>query len=224
MEHERDGIVRDSSEIDEVVTALRAVVQKGGSIPSERELARQINVKRYQIRRALDVLRDANEIESAGARRAVANLGRAAVLARDTNPLEVIEVRMALEPALARLAAVRASPLDIARIQRAAFAEGGDSGSNDLAFHKAIAAGARNNLAAGLYFLLREIGRDARLKLGRNVPVSPQRLLERNAEHRAVAEAIAARDAEAAERAMRIHLTAVHRLILNRITPDIEAA
>jgi DNA-binding GntR family transcriptional regulator len=112
----------------------------------------------------------------------------------------------------------------MARIQKAAIAADGDSGANDLAFHKAIAAGARNNLAASLYFLLREIGRDARLRLGRNAPVCPVRLQQRNAEHAAVAEAIAARDADAAERAMRVHLSAVHRLIVSRIAPDVDAA
>ncbi len=120
------------------------------------------------------------------------------------------------------IAALRASPLDIARIQRAAVAEEGDAGANDLAFHKAIAAGARNQRAAGLYQLIREIGRDARLKLGRNATLCPKRFQERNREHLRIAEAIAARDADAAERAMRVHLTAVHRLILNRISPDVE--
>ena len=200
------------------------MLQSSAGLPSERELARQIKVNRHQVRRALEVLREANELEPAAARRAAASLGRGSVLARDTNPVEVIEVRMALEPALARLAAVRASPLDIARIEKAALAAEGDSGAVDLAFHKAIAAGARNQLAAGLYLLLREIGRDARLRLGRNAPVCPKRLVERNAEHRAIAEAIAARDAQAAERAMRLHLMAVHRLIVARIAPDIEAA
>jgi GntR family transcriptional repressor for pyruvate dehydrogenase complex len=208
---------------DSVVSAVRAMLQREAALPSERELARQINVNRHQVRRALEVLREANEIEPAAARRAAAGLGRGSVLARDTNPVEVIEVRMALEPALARLAAVRASPVDIARIQKAAAAAEGDSGANDLAFHKAIAAGARNQLAAGLYLLVREIGRDARLRLGRNAPVCPKRLVERDAEHRAIAEAIAARDAQAAERAMRLHLTNVHKLIMNRISPDIEA-
>jgi DNA-binding FadR family transcriptional regulator len=200
------------------------MLQSSAGLPSERELARQIKVNRHQVRRALEVLREANELEPAAARRAAASLGRGSVLARDTNPVEVIEVRMALEPALARLAAVRASPLDIARIEKAALAAEGDAGADDLAFHKAIAAGARNQLAAGLYLLLREIGRDARLRLGRNAPVCPKRLVERNAEHRAIAEAIAARDAQAAERAMRLHLTNVHKLIMNRISPDIEAA
>ena len=208
---------------DAVLSAVRAAL-RNGDIPSERELARQINVNRHRIRRALEVLRAANEIEPAGARRAAATLGRGSTLARDTNPLEMIELRMALEPALARLAAVRASPLDIARIHRSAQAQEGDSGANDLAFHKAIASGAGNKLAAGVYLLVREIGRDARMKLGRNAPVPPQRLVQRNAEHRAIAEAIAARDADGAERAMRLHLAAVHKLILSRLSPEIEVS
>jgi len=206
--------------MERTLAALRAIISKGEELPSERVLARQMHVNRHQIRRALEVLRAGNEVAPAGARRAATVIGRGAMLARDTNPLEVIEVRMALEPALARLSAVRASPLDIARIQRAADLADGDSGSNDLAFHKAIGAAAGNKLAAGLYFLVREIGRDARLKLGRNVPVPSNRLAQRNAEHRAVAEAIASRDADAAERAMRQHLANVHKLVINRLTPD----
>ena len=206
--------------MERTLAALRALISKGEDLPSERELARQMRTNRHQIRRALEVLREANELAPAAHRRAAAVIGRGAMLARDTNPLEVLEVRMALEPTLARLAAVRASPLDIARIQRAADLADGDPGSNDLAFHKAIGAAAGNKLAAGLYFLVREIGRDARLKLGRNAPVPPQRLAQRNAEHRAVAEAIAARDPDAAERAMRSHLANVHKLVLNRLAPD----
>ena len=121
---------------DTVVEAVRTLLQSSEGLPSERELARQINVNRHQIRRALEVLRETNEIEPASARRAAASLARGSVLARDTNPLEVLEVRMALEPALARLAAVRASPLDIARIQRAVAAQEGDSGANDLVFDR----------------------------------------------------------------------------------------
>lgn len=207
-----------------MVAALRSLLQSGEVMPSERELARQIKVNRHQVRRALEILRDANEIEPAGARRAAAGLARGSVLARETNPLEVIEVRMALEPALARLAAVRASPLDIARIQKAVVAADGDSGANDLAFHKAIASSAGNKLAAGLYHLLREIGRDARLRLGRNAPVCPDRLRQRNAEHLGIAEAIASRDAPGAERAMRLHLIQVHSVVMKRLSPEIEVA
>jgi DNA-binding FadR family transcriptional regulator len=210
--------------MEQTLSALRALLSKGRDLPSERELARQMKVNRHQIRRALEVLRESNELPSAGTRRAAAALGRGLVLARDTNPLEVIEVRMALEPALARLAAVRASPLDIARIQRAAGAADADTGSSDLAFHKAIGAASGNKLAAGLYFLVREIGRDARLRIGRNAPLRPERIVQRNAEHRAVADAIAARDPDAAERAMRAHLASVHKLVINRLAPETQAA
>jgi GntR family transcriptional repressor for pyruvate dehydrogenase complex len=206
--------------MEHTLAALRALIRKGQDLPSERQLARQMRVNRHQIRRALGVLREGNEIASTTARRAAAAIGRGALLAQDTNPLEVIEVRLALEPALARLAAVRASPLDIARIQRAADLADGDAGSNDLAFHKAIGAAAGNKLAAGLYFLVREIGRDARLRLGRNAPVPSSRLAQRNAEHRAVAEAIASRDPDAAERAMRQHLANVHKLVIGRLAPS----
>lgn len=208
--------------MEQTLAALRALLTKGVELPSERELARQIKVNRHQVRRALEVLRESNELPAPGTRRAAAALGRGMLLARDTNPLEVIEVRMALEPALARLAAVRASPLDIARIQRAADAADADTGSADLAFHKAIGAAAGNKLAAGFYFLLREIGRDARLRMGRNAPIRPERVVQRNVEHRAVADAIARRDPDAAERAMRQHLANVHKLVISRLAPDTE--
>lgn len=208
--------------IDDVVAAVRSVLYASAAVPSERELAQRCNVKRHQIRRALEVLRRNNEVPRMSAQRTVASLERTLAVASDTNPLEVIELRMALEPTLARLAAVRGSPADIARIERAAAAQDGEYGANDLAFHKAIAAGARNNLAAHLYHLLREIGRDARLKLGRNSPACPRRLEQRNLEHRAVAEAIAARDADAAERAMRAHLSKVHAIVISNLSPNPE--
>lgn len=208
--------------MDQTLAALRALIGQGAELPSERELARRIKVNRHQIRRALEVLRESNEVPAPGTRRAAAALGRGMLLARDTNPLEVIEVRMALEPALARLAALRASPLDIARIQRAADAAADlDTGSSDLAFHKAIGAAAGNKLAAGLYFLVREIGRDARLRIGSsNAPLRPERVVQRNSEHRAIADAIGARDPEAADRAMRVHLANVHKLVIARMTLD----
>ena len=47
----------------------------------------------------------------------------------------------------------------------------------------------------------------------------PKRVQQRDAEHRAIAQAIVARDPEAAERAMRLHLAAVQRIIIERLNP-----
>ena len=48
-------------------------------------------------------------------------------------------------------------------------------------------------------------------------PACPNRVAQRDMEHHAVAEAIAARDPERAEAAMRTHLNEVHRIILGRL-------
>lgn len=206
-----------------LVGVIRALIAKGAVLPPERALAEQLQVNRYRLRQALDVLRSRGELEKSSRRRIRTHDGEA--LVRTTNPIEVIELRVALEPALARLAALRASPFDIARIERAATtASGADSGAADLSFHKLVAAGARNTLAADLYNLLRQVGTDARLRVGSNAPSCPKRLLQRDAEHRAIAQAIAARDADQAEGAMREHLIAVQRTIMGRLAQGLQVA
>jgi GntR family transcriptional repressor for pyruvate dehydrogenase complex len=90
-------------------------------------------------------------------------------------------------------------------------------GTADLAFHKLVAAASGNSLAAELYALLRKVGSDSRVRVQSTLPACPNRLAQRDQEHHAVAEAIATRDPEGAEAAMRTHLNAVHRVILNRL-------
>jgi DNA-binding FadR family transcriptional regulator len=199
---------------DTLVGELRTRLARGEALPAERALADLYGVKRHRVRQALALLREHGDLESS--RRANAAGGEA--LIRSTNPLEVIELRLALEPALARLAAVRATPLEIARIVRAATTPSDmQRGSADLVFHKLIAAASGNGLAADLYTLLRKVGADSRVRVQTPEPPCPNRLAQRDQEHHAVAAAIAARDPECAEAAMRAHLNAVHRIILNRL-------
>ena len=194
--------------------------------PSERALAEQLKVKRHQLRRALGALRATGEIAPARAgRRAMPAVRRDEELVTSTNPLEIIELRMVLEPALARFAALRASPAEIARIEAAATtAPDIDAGAADLLFHRAVAAGSRNVLASTVYGLLRQVGRDGRIRLGNNRPICPNRIKQRDAEHATIAAAIAERDPERAERAMADHLAAVQRQILTRLAPGATAA
>ena len=221
-----DPSTRDES-LAEIVSALRGILAEGKGAPSERVLAERLNVKRHRLRRALEELRAAGELAPARAGRPrTAPARRGDDLARDTNPVEIIELRMMLEPALARLAALRASPFEITRIQRAATTPpGASAGAVDLAFHKAVAAGARNSLATELYALIRQVATDARLRFGNSDnPSCPNRLRQRDAEHKAIADAIAARDPDAAEQAMRAHLGAVQRQILDRLGPGMAVA
>jgi GntR family transcriptional repressor for pyruvate dehydrogenase complex len=206
-----------------LVEAVREIIGETGSMPSERAIAQQLNVKRHRLRRALEALRAGGEIGPARAgRRASSDVRSGDALVRGTNPLEIVELRMVLEPALARLAALRASPFEISRIQRMATTQpGANPGAADLAFHKSVATGSRNSLAAEFYALLRHVATDARLRLGDGDANTqcPNRIRERDGEHAAIAEAIAARDPEEAERTMRAHLGAVQRQILSRLAP-----
>lgn len=218
----------DLNALDPVVDAVRGIMARDGSMPSERAVAEQLRVKRHTLRRALETLRATGEIGPARAgRRATPDASFGDTLASGTNPIEIVELRMVLEPPLARLAALRASPAEIERIEAAATtAPGADPGPADLAFHKLVAAGARNSLAAELYGLLRHVATDARLRLGDadEGRRCARRIAERDAEHAAIAGAIAARDPEGAERAMRDHLGAVQRQILARLAPGSKPA
>jgi GntR family transcriptional regulator, transcriptional repressor for pyruvate dehydrogenase complex len=206
-------------DLHDIVVAVRTLASQQ-KLSSERVMAEALNVKRHQLRRALQALRANGELAPAQAKRKPLVGHNGENLVRATNPMEVIEMRLAIEPFLARLAALRASPAEMAAIEQAATtAKGVDSGAADLKFHKLVAASSGNRLAASLYDLLRRVARDARLQLNGSQPACPKRVQQRDAEHRAIAQAIIARDPEAAEHAMRLHLAAVQRIIINRLSP-----
>ncbi len=214
MRNQTQPEIDKSPDLGELVSQLRMRVAAGKGLPAERAIAEEYAVKRHRVRQALALLREQGDIEAT--RRSTAAGGES--LIRSTNPLEVIELRLALEPALARLAAVRASPLEIARILRAATTPPDMQRSTaDLAFHKLVAAASGNGLAADFYSLLRKVGADSRVRVQTTAPACPNRLAQRDQEHHALADAIAARDPERAEAAMRAHLNAVHRIILDRL-------
>lgn len=206
-------------DLHEIVVAIRAMAARQ-KLGSERAVAVTLKVKRHQLRRALSAMRANGEIAPAEAKRKPLVGHNGESLVRDTNPMEVIEMRIAIEPFLARLAALRASPFEMAAIEQAATtAAGADTGAADLKFHKLIAASSSNKLAASLYSLLRRVASDARVRLNASRPACPKRTQQRDAEHRAIAQAILRRDPDAAEQAMRLHLLAVQRLVIERLNP-----
>ncbi len=142
-------------------------------------------------------------------------------LVRLANPTDVIELRLIVEPQLARLAALKASSLETARILRAANSQRDESyGTPDLAFHLEIASATRNPLARELYRILRQVGGDARVRLPERTPLCPNRRRTRDEEHLRIARAIAARDPDMAEACMREHLLAVRAVIFDKMSPD----
>jgi DNA-binding FadR family transcriptional regulator len=208
-----DGLARAKA-------AIRRLYDERGELPPERTLCESLATTRHQVRRALTALREDGALPPAQAgRRPSAPVAAEGsdMLARLASPMEVVELRLIIEPGLARLAALRGSSVEIARIgQLATTRPGADRGAADLAFHCAVAQASRNSLGAELYALLRRVGKDHRVRVASLESRCPNRLRERDAEHRRVADAIARRDGDAAERAMREHLATVRRRIVER--------
>lgn len=214
-------------DFDALLGALRELILEGKRLPAERALSERFGVNRHTLRRALLELRSSGELAASAPRRQATMARSGAALAHSTNPLEVIELRLMLEPMLARLAALRATPLEIARIEKAATTlVESESAAADFTFHRLVAEATRNTLACEMYLMLRQVGADARIHVPTTRKRASTRLRQRDSEHQQIAAAIAARDPDAAEKAMRAHLHMVQRQVLDRIslTPSSESS
>ena len=200
----------EGDDLGAVTEAILRIQVQEGSLPAERALADRLNIKRHLLRRALLALRDRGALPtpSPRPRRAPTAAGGAGGIARDTNPVEVMELRLMIEPPLARLAAVRATPNQIAQMQ--VLIEGGvRQGSTAADLHRLIAAASGNALARCIHDMVRTIDHEVKA----SVHAADLRPANDAGEHRAIVDAIAGRDPEAAEAAMRVHLTSIHRVM-----------
>lgn len=222
-----------------------------GRIPPERVLSNDLGVGRRSLRRALDILEQEGRIirhqgrgtfvhggapanSSTGMAGSMISLpGLAPHPSRHvafeqimdhTNPLEVIEVRLAIEPVMARLAAFRASQTDIKRLQtlaqetRDATTSAAYEGA-DAAFHRTIAEAARNALFLAVFDTLHAGQRDAGWRrLGENANCYKRQSVHADF-HREICDAIAARKGDRAQDLMQQHLSDIQRHIYQHAFP-----
>lgn len=200
-----------------------------GKLPTERALSDTLGVSRRAVRRALEVL----EAEGLIWRRQGSGtfVGQRPdqwdphieALVAGTNFLEVMEVRLRIEPQLAQLAAVRATRADIERLYdlNAKIAGGTDADSHELwdgALHRQIAQCAGNRFFLGIFDVINRVRQDeawqAIRELARNVNHTHAVV---NKQHAAIIDAIASRDPVRAGEAMRQHLLTLQES-LTRIT------
>lgn len=221
----------DSSAV--ALERLRAILASPGmapgqKLPTERDLSAQLGLGRREIRRALEVLETEGLIwrrQGAGTFTGPpqdAPLSQSnAISASPAGLLNLIEARLALEPSLARLAALRASP-DILRriatcIDRIASAEDVDSADLwDSTLHREIAQAAGNPLLLALYDQLNTWRHDTGLLRLRTSLNNRHRMSAGYAqtEHRRILAALETGDGAAAAQAMRDHLTDLHAVLL----------
>jgi GntR family transcriptional repressor for pyruvate dehydrogenase complex len=215
---------------EEIVRQVKAMIAegrlKGGDrLPPERDLAEKFVVSRTSVREALRALESLGLVEI---RPGEGTFVRQVSIESLVEPLallmvsqreaiaELFEARRLLEPALAALAAGRATPEEIVEMERileaqAAEVAAGRTGlAQDAQFHSAIGAAAHNRAITRIAHAIMDLLTQSREE-SLNTPGRPTRSHE---DHRRVLTAIAARDAEAARRAMHEHLAAVEALVL----------
>jgi DNA-binding FadR family transcriptional regulator len=224
---------------EETLTKLRELLSVsaigGERLPPERILASELRVGRRSLRRALSVLEDEGQISRQQGRGTFVSTGigmptlRIDRILEHTNPLEVIEVRLSVEPVTARLAAVRASRCDIDRLSRlaedtAAAHQSAEYEAADTAFHRRIAEASRNALFLSLYDTLSASRNDAAWRrLGENAHCYKRQAVYAEF-HREIAKAIGARDGATAEKLMYDHLSDVQQHVNRHAFPMKTAA
>lgn len=211
-----------SLEDDSVLAALRGMIEgerlpSDGRLPTERELAAELGTGRRSVRRALDRLEAEGLIWRRQGKGTFAGQPPdptgvlAAEIASEVDPMVAMEARLCIEPALAELAALRATGEDVARLrglsERAAQPKDADAAELwDGALHRLIARIAGNRIMLTAFMLLDEVrvGEDWQHK--RHRARTPETMALYDTQHRKIVDAIEARDGPAAAAAMKAHL------------------
>ncbi|WP_131835244.1 FadR/GntR family transcriptional regulator [Ancylobacter aquaticus] len=190
-----------------------------GRLPSERALAEQLKISRGEVRKAMAVLEAEGQVWRHIGRgtfigaRPVFNLHDVEYLGSITSPAQIIDARLAIEPQLARLAALNGVQADFAEMTACnRRARGAKSWSVyeawDNRLHLAIAQASRNKLLIVLFETLNAVRRSPVWGDLRFNPVPPGNHLSFS-QHETVCDAIARRDPDQAEIGMRAHLHSV---------------
>ncbi|PWG65801.1 FadR/GntR family transcriptional regulator [Sediminicurvatus halobius] len=198
----------------------------GDRLPPERELVRVLGGSRGTMRRALDALKSEGLLWRGVGRGTFLgpppperspplrwDAGPAAGL-QTTNPAEVLEARSVLEPRMTAIAALRATPEDLARLDRslrecATARVLADFEVADSAFHCAVADACHNAMLMSLFQALNEARQGDLWGRLKQASLTRERMSRYVRQHQAIRDAIADRDRMAAESAMRDHLREV---------------
>ena len=192
-------------------------------LPAERSLAEEFGVSRGTIRSVLQILEQQHLVTrqmGSGTyvtHRAIANQQEISSL---TSPLEMVEVRIAIEPQMVRLAIANASARDLDELRDALLICedcGGDPerfADGDAAFHMALAHCSRNKLMYWLYERISEVRQHSQWRQMKAKLLTPDRIDAYNRQHRALYEAIVSRDTASAVQLIKDHLYGVQGDVL----------
>jgi DNA-binding FadR family transcriptional regulator len=223
-------IENDVSDLGDALAQLRAYLARttlaaDSRLPPERSLSQTLGVTRAELRKALAVLESEGQLwRHVGkgtflGNRPLDSIADIAAISHRTNPAEVMRTRLLLEPEVARLAALNATPAQIAEMQ-GCLKKSREAGSWrqyeawDNRLHRVIAEATQNNLLLSLLDTLNAVRRAVAWGRLRSNPLRPDPDHHSFAEHDAIVGAIADRDMSRAAAGMRRHLESVERNLL----------
>ncbi|HEY9057278.1 MAG TPA: FadR/GntR family transcriptional regulator [Aurantimonas sp.] len=203
--------------LDELRELLRADgLGPGARLPTERALAERLAVNRATLRKALARL----EMEGAIVRQVgrgtfVADaLSTAGSVTAGASPIELMDARLVLEPAIAREAALRARKEDLERLElclvRSETADTFEAFEEwDIAFHRALAEATQNAVFMMVMEMMRTMRSTAEWERLKRASFSPALRDRYRVEHRAIFVALESRDPVAAATATARHMQTV---------------
>lgn len=201
---------------------LESGLGRDDRLPSERELARRLDTTRSSLRQALAVLEITGEIVRHVGRgtfvKSVGNdrtaLSEFSTVTSMTNPFDVVDARLVIEPQIAYRAALRARKTDHWEIER--ILKEGEAVRDPVAaqkkgdtLHRAFAIATHNPLLLAVFDSVYRVR--AATSWGQLLPnmMSPEHLSELWRQHRTIAQSVIDRDAAGAERNMREHVQGI---------------
>jgi GntR family transcriptional repressor for pyruvate dehydrogenase complex len=211
---------------DAAIDRLQAMVlsgdlKPGQRLPREADLAKTLGLSRNSLReavRALSLVRildvrqgDGTYVSDLSMESLVTALTFVVEFHQDSSVLELLEMRRILEPAASELAVARISEPALQELEEILRRVTSDSSVEelvavDIEFHRAIGVASGNAMLASLIESLSGPTQRARLWRGLTEKDALERTL---AEHEAIFDAIAARDAEMARALATVHVAGV---------------
>ena len=202
-------------------------------LPTERALAETLGISRRSVRRAIEVLEAEGLVWRRQGSGTFAGPRPGALDApppQAINPMEVMEVRLRIEPQIAQLAALRARPETIARISTLVdrLEVTGDADERELwdsALHREIARACENRMFLMIFDAIDRARHDDQWRALRARARSTANFVIYQQQHRALRDALAERDPVGAGEAMRTHILTLQENLLRQTSlealPDV---
>jgi DNA-binding FadR family transcriptional regulator len=200
----------------------------GDRLPTERELSEQFSVSRTAVRKVLQEMKELDVIsQTVGSGTYVTDRAAAALKGiagddpvRQTSPAQLMEARLALEPAIIEMVIGQATTADFEQMDACcAKAEAARTLEEfehwDGMLHEVIANAARNTFISSVFKLMNQVREQGEWGVLKRRSVTPERRLQYQREHRALVQALQQRDLAQAKALATEHLLHVRRNLLN---------